>query len=220
MNFNETLQTRRSVRKFQKGAEVPQEALEEMIRAAGAAPSGKNAQNWFFLVIRRRSLMEKIADLLKAENEAIAKEMEKKDPEAADRFRKVIFAFSLFFLDASALAMVYSTDYYPSGCDELRMIGGDEKFIDELWLRKNPGMQNVGAAMENFCLSAADQGFGTCWMTSLNYAAPKIEALIKEETGFDRPGWFLAACLSVGVPEGPGKNPAKKSLEEISLFID
>ena len=220
MNFTEVLENRRSVRKYVKGAEVPKAALEEMVRAAGIAPSGKNAQNWFFLIIQRRSLMEQIAEILKAENEAIAKELDKKDPEAADRFRKVIHAFSLFFLDASAFAVVYAEDYIPSGCAELKAIGGDPVLIDELWLRKSPGMQSIGAAIENFCLSATDQGFGTCWMTSLNYAAAQIEELIKKETGFDRPGWFLTACISVGVPEGTGKNPAKKSLEEISLFVE
>ncbi|PBF84299.1 nitroreductase family protein, partial [Clostridioides difficile] len=35
-----------------------------MIKAAGAAPSGKNIQNWHFVVIKRRDLMEKIADVI------------------------------------------------------------------------------------------------------------------------------------------------------------
>ncbi len=39
-----------------------------MIKAAGAAPSGKNIQNWHFVVIKRRDLMEKIADVITKSN--------------------------------------------------------------------------------------------------------------------------------------------------------
>ncbi len=220
MNFSELANKRYSVRKYDKNGVVPTEAIEEMLRAAGAAPSGKNAQNWFFLVVRREGLLKKIADTLITVNENIAREMDPIDPEAANRFRKVKDAFSLFFLDASALIVVYSEDYAPSGYNELGMIGGDEKLRQDIFLRMNPGMQSVGAALENLALSAADQGYGTCWMTSMNYAAPEIEALIQKETGFSKPGWFLTACMTVGVPASEGKSPAKRSLEEISMFID
>ena len=53
---------------------------------------------------------------------------------------------------------------------ELKAIGACEEEIQEV-VRTNPGIQSVSAAVENLMLAAADMGYGTCWMTSGNYAA-------------------------------------------------
>ena len=65
MELQDTIFKRQSVRKF-KNQDVSDEDILKMIKAAGAAPSGKNIQNWHFVVIKRRDLMEKIADVLKS----------------------------------------------------------------------------------------------------------------------------------------------------------
>lgn len=219
MELRDVIYSRYSVRKF-KDEPVPEEAILEMVRAAGAAPSGKNAQNWRFLVIRRRDLMEKVAETLLKKNEEIAGAMEAQDKEKADRFRKFAKHFSLFFLGAPVLVAVYTTDYLPSGYSELGLIGDPDDRMDDIWLRRNPGMQSLGAAIENFILSSIDQGFGACWLTSLNYAAKELEILLEQEAGFRPEGWFLGAFIALGVPDGPGKSPQKKALEEICTFVD
>ena len=55
--------TRTSVRMF-LDKPVPEEIVEQLLRAAMAAPSAKNQQPWAFVVIRDRALLEKLGAAL------------------------------------------------------------------------------------------------------------------------------------------------------------
>ncbi|RYZ80837.1 MAG: nitroreductase family protein [Proteobacteria bacterium] len=50
-DFYELLKSRRSIRKFKNQA-VPREVLDRILAAASEAPSGKNRQNWRFVVVQ------------------------------------------------------------------------------------------------------------------------------------------------------------------------
>jgi len=59
----EIIKTRRSVRKYKK--EIPSEALiKKCIEAALYAPSAKNSQPWYFIIVKDR---EKIKEIAKAQ---------------------------------------------------------------------------------------------------------------------------------------------------------
>ena len=100
----------------------------------------------------------------------------------------------------------------------MTLIGSSKYETDQLFWR-NPGMQNIGAAMENFTLRAIELGYGSCWMTSQNYAAEEIEHILKENYQFEKEGFHLAAMLAVGVPEENQKSPKKRELEEIYTIL-
>lgn len=218
MELKEIINKRQSVRKYTE-QDVKQEDIERIIDSARVAPSGKNCQNWHFVVIRSKDMKEKIGRAIIDKNEEIAKIMDKKDEEKGLRFRKFAKNFTLFFLNAPVLIVVYATTYYPSGYHELTFAEYPKEDIDKLFIR-NPGMQNIGAAVENMTLTAIDLGYGSCWMTGQNYAADEIEAVIKQETGFEKEGYFLSCMLAIGVPQEGLKSPAKKELSEICTFID
>ena len=57
MELFETIQTRRSVRKFTDRA-VPDELVDKLLRAAMLAPSAGNQQPWQFIVIRDRQKLD------------------------------------------------------------------------------------------------------------------------------------------------------------------
>ncbi len=57
--FYESMSTRRSVRQFSEKP-IPVGVLENAILAAGTAPSGANAQPWFFAIIKSQELKEKL----------------------------------------------------------------------------------------------------------------------------------------------------------------
>jgi nitroreductase len=59
MELFETIQTRRSVRKF-SDREVPEELIEKLLRAAMLAPSAGNQQPWHFIVIRDRKKLDEV----------------------------------------------------------------------------------------------------------------------------------------------------------------
>ena len=57
------IMTRTSIRAFQDRP-VSDETVEQLLKAAMAAPSAKNSQPWSFVVIRDRALLEKLGDSL------------------------------------------------------------------------------------------------------------------------------------------------------------
>ena len=59
----QTIMTRSSVRMF-LDKPVPDETVEQLLRAAMAAPSAKNSQPWAFVVIRDRAELEKLGAAL------------------------------------------------------------------------------------------------------------------------------------------------------------
>lgn len=59
----QTIMTRTSIRAFQDKP-VSDEIVEQLLKAAMAAPSAKNSQPWSFVVIRDRALLEKLGDSL------------------------------------------------------------------------------------------------------------------------------------------------------------
>ena len=218
MEFMDLVRKRQSVRKFKPG-DVPNEDIRQMLEAARLSPSGKNSQNWHFVVIKRRDLLEKIGAAISKKSESIASRMDPIDETKALRFRKFTKNFTLFFLNAPVLIVVYACDYFPSGYPELSLINEKKGDLDRLFMR-NPGMQNLGAAIEHLSLRAVELGYGSCWMTSQNYAADEIEEVLKTEIGFQKDGYYLAAMLSVGIPEDDLKSPGRKSIEEISTFVE
>ena len=50
--------TRRSIRKFKKGKEIPKEVIHEILYNAMHAPSARNKQPWEFIVIRDPKVCE------------------------------------------------------------------------------------------------------------------------------------------------------------------
>ena len=59
MDSLETILTRRSIRKYRE-TPVEERVIEQLLRAAMAAPSSKNEQPWVFVVINDRQLLDDI----------------------------------------------------------------------------------------------------------------------------------------------------------------
>lgn len=219
MELQEILEQRQSIRRY-KDVPVKEDDLKEIIKSAHLAPSAKNSQNWHFIAIQNKELLNKIADIILAKNEEIASKMDKVDTSKADRFRKFCKNFTLFWKDTEAtLVLTYATNYYPTGYYEYKLIDGPQEILDNLLYHKNPGLQNIGAACENITLKAIELGYSTCWLTSANYATDEIEALIKKEAGFEKEGYFMVNMFAIGVPEENQKSPAKKPLEEVYTLV-
>jgi nitroreductase len=186
----------------------------------GLAPSGKNIQNWHFVVVQNEGLKQKIGQAVLDKNESICLEMDKIDKARGDAFRKFVKNFTLFFLKAPVITVVFTTEYRPSGYYEYEFINCDPAILYDLVKHKNPGMQSLGAALQNFTLKSIDLGYGTCWITSANYASSEIEALLKEEIGFEKEDYFMGAMIALGIPEDGQMSPNKKPFEQILTYIE
>jgi nitroreductase len=219
MELKDVIYKRQSIRRFKAG-DIPNADLREILDAARVAPSGKNLQNWHYIVIKNKELMGKISAAIVGRNEEICLEMDKVDKAKADRFRKFVKYFTVFFTEAPVLVVVMTETYSPSGYRELELIGADPLILDDIRARRSPGMQSLGASIENLYLRAIDLGYGLCWLTSANYAAAAIEDIVCAETGFDKEGYFMGALLVLGVPEEGAKSPPKKNLDDIYTLIE
>jgi nitroreductase len=62
MTVMEAILGRRSIRKYTSKA-VPQDVINEMLKAAMYAPSAGNAQPWHFVVLTRRDMLDKAAEV-------------------------------------------------------------------------------------------------------------------------------------------------------------
>jgi nitroreductase len=219
MELKDVLHRRQSVRRF-TADDVPNDDIREILEAARVAPSGKNQQNWHFVVVKNKDLMGKVAEVIQNKNEEIATRMDFVDHEKGDRFRKFAKNFTLFFVGAPVLIIVMTQTYIPSGYREYELVGADPQVLGDLLGHRNPGMQSLGAAVENLNLRAVDLGYGCCWLTSANYAAAAIEELVREEAGFKGEGYYMGALVALGVPEGEPKSLGRKSLDEIYTLVE
>lgn len=219
MELQTIIEKRQSIRRYQEGG-IPDADLEDIIKAAGLAPSGKNAQNWHFIAVKNRELIQKLADTISAKNEEICLKMDAIDKSKADSFRKFCKNFTVFWRDtAPAIIITLATAYLPSGYNEYKLIGAEENLLLDLAGYRNPGMQSIGAACENLTLKAVDLGYGTCWLTSANYAAAEIEKFLKDECGFEKAGYFFVNLFAIGIPQENQKSPGKKELNEFYTLL-
>ncbi len=203
---------RHSVRKFKNDA-VPMEDIKEIIKAATYAPSGKNKQNWHFVVIKSKEKIEGMANIIEKKNSELASYTQDKD--MAQAFTKYV-KYHTVFRNAPIVILLYAGPYPATGLDLLKAKGASNDEIHDL-LKASPGIQNIGAAMENLLLASANMGYGCCWMTGPNYARKELEEYI----GFQKEGYFLAAITPLGVPEESElKSPPRKSVDEVMTIIE
>jgi len=202
---------RHSVRKFKEQPVEPGH-LQEILKAATYAPSGKNLQNWHFVVVANQAKIAGIADLVANKNEKLAGYL--KDEAKAKGLRAMVH-YHTVFKGAPVLVLVYAGPY-PTVADDLLAAGIMPANEALEYAKPNPAIQNIAAALENLQLAAANLGYGTCWMTGPTYAGREISDYI----GFAKEGYFLAAMSPLGVPdEGKWSYPPRKPVEDILTLI-
>ena len=216
MELHDLIYSRQSVRKF-KDTPVPAEDVLKILDAVRVGPSSENEQNWHFIVVRNEEFKRKLGEVITAGQQKISAEVAVSDEKQAKRFEKFTKLFTLFALKAPVLVMVYSFSALPAAYREYNIIKRPQEDIDELFLQ-SPAMMGLGAALEHAVLTMMEMGYGTTMMTSQNWAHKDIEKLVEEEIGFQREGWFLAAMMPIGVPDGELKSPGRKNMEEIVTF--
>ncbi|HBI91249.1 MAG: nitroreductase family protein [Terrisporobacter othiniensis] len=203
---------RKSVRKF-KDVEVPREDILKMLEAATEAPSPKHQQNWNFVVITSKELINKMAEIVAKSHEKIG-EIAKTEKDR--KIHMSVLKYYTSFKNAPAVVMVYSKPYDMIEYKILKENGATKEVLDVL-VSPQSAAQAIGAAVENFLLAATEMGYGSCYMTGPTHAKAELEKLI----GFEKPNYELMSMISVGIAEDntPAKLP-RKPLQEVVTFID
>ena len=198
-----------SVRKF-KNEKVNHNDLIEIIKAAMHAPSAHNVQNWHYVVIEDKEKIVEISKIIRTKHNKIINLVN--DEIVTKRFKKMIRYYT-FFEDAPVLILVYSSEYTPGGTELLKEIDVDSM---NDFISVYPGIQNIGATIENILLSATALGYGGCWMTGPLFAKKEIENYIS----LSKEGFSLNALIPIGVPTGrKHKSPKRDLIEEKVTFF-
>jgi len=207
----EFIYKRHSVRKFTE-EQVPEQTIKELVKAATYAPSGKNMQNWHFVVIANKEKIAEIARIVERKNAELSTYLR---DEAKIKGFKGSVGYQTVFKGAPVLILVYAGPY-ETIADMLLADGVMPHDQVQQYAKPNPGIQNIAAALENLLLAAASLGYGTCWMTGPTFAAEEISTYI----GFKKEGYYLAAMTPLGMPASDKlSSPPRKSMEEVLTFI-
>ncbi|CEQ27175.1 nitroreductase family protein [Paraclostridium sordellii] len=180
MNKLDFIYNRVSVRKYKNEA-IPKEDIVEILKAGTYAPSGKNLQNWHFIVVSDVEKIKRISECVINKGNELIKEVN--DDKAKATFLKMLPYYTVF-KSAPVLILVYASEYPNTEYNILKLANKSDEYLQKA-LFSNPGIQNIGAAMENILLASSAMGYGTCWMTGPNFARNEIKELI----GFEKEGF-------------------------------
>ncbi|CAN5727789.1 nitroreductase family protein [soil metagenome] len=183
--FYRLLESRRSIRKFQK-REVPQEILDRVLAAAMQAPSGKNRQNWRFYVLRGKK-REEYVKLSQKSWIGIKDILEK-------RLKPSLYEFTERFFFTLGDAPVAILCYSYNDAEE----------------RYHTSIGSVYMAVENLNLACVAEGLGCCTMGAPLEIKDDVDAFL----GVDQLSEYKAGHLELlcGVVLGwPDHDPPKAS---------
>ena len=178
MNFDQVIQTRRSIRNF-KPDPVSDKTIYDILAAARLAPSGSNIQPWRFIIIRSPEMKEKLKTT------------------TIWRFalKAPVIIACCTDLSAPEGRQDRLVELSQAGVFDNVEMGGDytppEKTQEQLLAYLN---MNVGIAITHMMLKAVDLGLGTCWIGGFDPMKAK-EVLALDDN------LHVVALLPIGYPE-------------------
>ena len=184
-DFYELIESRKSIRKFKK-QQVPKDALQRILNAGMHAPSGKNRQNWHFVVVQGEKRDQYLKYSQKSWNGIKNILQQKLKPSLYE------FTERFFFTLGEAPVIIFAYSYNSS----------EERY--------HTSIGSVYMAVENMNLACLIEGLGCCTM-----GAPlEIKKEIDEFLGADqleehKNGQLELLCaIVIGYPDhNPPKAP-------------
>jgi len=159
MTVEEAIRSRRSIRRYDPSAPVPEQDLRQILEAGRLAPSGINMQSWVFVVVRDPVLRQRLADeamLLPANvqmcHEAPVLLVGCAKLNAADEIGERLQDLAdAGLVDAGAIG------------DLARRYRGSFNRMPESD-RREYMVLNLTIAVTQMVLQATELGYGTCWL--------------------------------------------------------
>jgi len=149
MTVKKAIEERRSIRKF-KNKIVPDEIIDELVKLATKAPSGKNRQPWRFVVLQNRKKDELVNIMENALNQY------KKENKSTGSFELSINSIN----ESSAVVLVFNAfSNFEEDYNHYRLL---------------TDTQSIGAAVQTLLLAALDFDLGTLWICDVFYCDKEI----------------------------------------------
>ncbi|MDZ5471543.1 nitroreductase family protein [Bacillus sp. 31A1R] len=189
-NIVDVMKERSSVRKYKKGLRIPKETLDQILSAAGTAPSSWNLQHWKFIVVEDEARKERLLPISYNQQQV------------ADASAVIIV---LGDLEANKNAL----KIYENAPEHVRE--ALTRNIENAYKLEDTGMleaiKNSSYATMQLMLAAKAFDLDTCPMGGFN-----SEALIKELNIPDR--YIPVLMMSIGYAESPAHPTERFSIED------
>jgi nitroreductase len=179
MNVIEAIHRRRAVRKYCPDP-VRKEDIHTILDAANWAPSGRNLQQWEFIVVTGKKIRE-MGESYQAVSEEYTQNWDS-SPMRGSLSREEFIRFAGTYGGAPVVIVVI-TD------------------ITDIPAFHKMNIESASAAMENLLLAATSLGLGTCWMTGPlrdEKALHRILAIPDDKE--------IVALTPLGYPQGTPKD--------------
>ena len=187
MNTLEAIKTRRSTRKF-SDRRVELEKLDKIVSAGRFAPSGGNSQTCHFIVVRRKKVLTKLAELAQIafSKMEITEDMYKS---IANSVRASKNGGYVFHYDPDALIIVANRKDYGNN------------------------IADTACALENMMIAANELDIGSCWINQLKWLNEDEALLEYEHTLGLEENERIYGALAVGYADTVDGMPCREPLE-------
>lgn len=149
MDTMEAIRTRRSTKKFDPQYKIPQEHVNELLSLSILAPTAFNIQHWRFVLVKDKSLREKIRAVTFMQ------------PQITD-------ASLLIVICADKNAWKKQPErYWKNATEESRegLLGAIEMYYEENGeIQRDEAIRSCGIAAQTLMLAATSMGYDTCPM--------------------------------------------------------
>jgi nitroreductase len=192
------MSTARTIRRF-TDRPVDDATLARCLRAATWAPSGANAQEWRFVVLRSpelRAVVARAAAQALRVIEPVYGMTRPADHDGSRRARTNRATYELHDRAGEFTSVLFTQRRFATASDLL--LGG-----------------SIFPAMQNFLLAARALGLGACLTSWASYGG---EPLLREAVGVPD-DWMLAGHIVVGWPRGNHGPVRRRPLAEVA-FLD
>ena len=192
MDILKLIKNRRTIRKYKNKA-VPKKIINKIIEAGRWASSIHGFQPWMFIVITKKNIIKKLAEIICKESKNIGTGSNILMSSTAETISK-----------ASMLIAVYNTGTFVNFAKKFRK--------DYVEIASLSEIESISAAIQNMIITAKNYGIGSCWAAIPLFCEKDISRLINTS---DK----LVAILTLGFPAEEGKRSRRKSVSETVRYI-
>ena len=198
--FNVLASSRRSVRSFEPGAELPRKTLENIADAGRWAPSGANSQPWEICVVEEPSRVREVASVMASQADRLNEHCKGFPHVHKKHWVHDSVALMVEFVDARW------ADTFPTALEpEL----DDTEYKENRW---NILLVSVGAAIQNLQLATTAVGLSSAWLSG--GGEPQTAQALRELLGF--PATHTPyGIVPIGWPRRRAESRWRRPIEEV-----
>jgi nitroreductase len=199
VDIYEALYTTRAMRRL-KTDPIPLDVQAKILDAAIRAPTGGNAQNWRFLLVDDRQLIEKLAPIY---------------ARCIDKLWATIYQ--------ERIAEAQANPQAPSSISDLKMVRSAQHLADHFgsvplllfaFVLGDTSGGSIFPAVWSAQLAARAEGVGTSLTSVMFFEQQAVLDLLGVPSG---QGWHMSCCVTLGYPTGKWGVAARQPIHEVAF---